>query len=228
MKIPLNRSNQSDLFRPDQAASAATIIGAGGIGSATAVALAKMGAELIILDFDTVQEHNLASQFYRNRDVRPEAPVPKTQALGEILRDFSDAEPTLIAERYVDQPLAGLVIAAVDSMEGRSLIWKQVKDNPAVDLLIDSRMGGDFGMLYCVRPCDPDHAAAYERTLFPDARATPEPCGARAVAYNTFAIGAFIASFARNWWVDREVPWRFSFDLKHLHFQTVSRPPTAT
>jgi NAD(P)-dependent dehydrogenase (short-subunit alcohol dehydrogenase family) len=227
VKQPLNRSNQSDLFLPDQADGPATIIGAGGIGSAAAIILAKMGAPLTILDFDTVQEHNLASQFYRNRDAARNPPVLKTEALREIIEDFSDAQPVMVPERYVDQPLSGLVIAAVDTMEARSLIWQQVRGNVDVDLLIDSRMGGHFGELICVRPCDPDHVAAYESKLFPDSRAAPEPCGARAISYNTFAIGAFIASLARNWWVERSAPWCFRFDLKHLNFLTELKPPSA-
>ena len=40
-----------------------TVIGAGGIGAATAVALAKTGFENItVYDFDTLEEHNIPSQ----------------------------------------------------------------------------------------------------------------------------------------------------------------------
>ena len=40
-----------------------TVIGAGGIGAATVVALAKTGFENItVYDFDTVEQHNLPNQ----------------------------------------------------------------------------------------------------------------------------------------------------------------------
>lgn len=210
----LNRSNQTDLFRPDQADAPATIIGAGGIGSIAAVALAKMGVAATILDFDDVDGANLASQFYRHRDVGR----PKPEAIADIIGEFADMPARPRCERYVDQPLSGLVIAAVDTMSARRAIWESVKWNPSVDLLIDGRMGGQVGVRYAIRPCDPDHVRRYEQTLFSDERAAPEPCGARAIAYTSFICGGFVAKAARDWWVKRSVPGCFRFDLDSLTF----------
>lgn len=210
----LNRSNQTDLFRPEQADVPVTLIGAGGIGSVSAIALAKMGVPAAILDFDEVAGTNLASQFYRHRDVGR----PKPEALAEIIDEFADMPATPSCRRYVDQPLSGLVIAAVDTMSARRAIWENVKWNPSVDLLIDGRMGGQVGVLYAIRPCDPDHVRRYEQSLFSDERAAPEPCGARAIAYTTFICGGFVAKAARDWWVKRSVTGCFRFDLDSLTF----------
>ena len=194
----INRSRQSDLFRPEQALSPVTVIGAGGIGSATALELAKMGARLTVLDFDTLEEHNLASQWYRREDVGK----PKALALAAELKSYADGDVEARCEKYADQPLSGLVVSAVDSMDTRQVIWDQVRYNPAVDVFIDGRMGGLVLTVLAVRPCDPDHVRWYEQHLFPSSRAAAEPCTARAIAFNTFGIGSFIAGIVRNWWVD--------------------------
>ena len=40
------------------------LVGAGGIGAATALCMAKVGFEcLTVMDFDTVEEHNIPNQF---------------------------------------------------------------------------------------------------------------------------------------------------------------------
>lgn len=196
----INRSRQSDLFRPQQALSKVTVIGLGGIGSPTALILAKMGAELTILDFDTVEEHNLASQLYRREDVG----LAKVDALAAQLESYAGAHPETRNERYVDQPLSGLVIAAVDSMEVRKQIWEQVRLNPAVDLFIDTRMGGLVGFLLTARPCNPNDIRWYEKQLFPSSEAASEACTARAIAFNSFGIAAMVAATVRRWWVEGE------------------------
>ena len=56
--------NQSDIFTPIDIPI--HIIGIGGIGSWTAFILAKMGCQDINLyDFDEVEDHNIASQIYK-------------------------------------------------------------------------------------------------------------------------------------------------------------------
>ena len=49
-----------------------TVIGAGGIGAATVVALAKTGFENItVYDFDKVEEHNLPCSSWARSSARP-------------------------------------------------------------------------------------------------------------------------------------------------------------
>jgi len=56
-----------------------TVIGAGGIGAATVVALAKTGFENItVYDFDTIGEHNLPNQLLPVREgIRTHCPIRK-------------------------------------------------------------------------------------------------------------------------------------------------------
>ena len=213
----INRSRQSDLFRPEQALSGVTVIGLGGIGSPTAMILAKMGVELTIIDFDTVEEHNLASQHYRREDVG----LNKVDALSAELERHAGVRPQTRNERYVDQPLSGLVIAAVDSMDVRKQIWEQVRMNPAVDLFIDTRMGGMVGLLLTARPCNIDDVSWYEKQLYPSSEASREACTSRAIAFNTFGIAAMVAATVRRWWVEGERHPILRMDWGCLNFLSV-------
>jgi tRNA A37 threonylcarbamoyladenosine dehydratase len=105
-----------------------TVIGAGGIGAATVVALAKTGFENItVYDFDTVEEHNLPNQllpiWVGDQDTMS---WKKPIALFHLVHDLADISITPVNERYVDQPLGEIVIVAVDSLEARREIWKSV------------------------------------------------------------------------------------------------------
>src|SRR5687768_2873952 len=212
---PLNRSRQQDLFRPDQALSAVTLIGAGGVGSAIGLLLAKMGVpELTVFDFDLVEGHNLPSQLYRREDIGR----PKAEALAEIAKSFADGQIDARAERYADQPLSGLVISAVDSMDVRLSIWERLRFNADVELYVDTRMGANLAVIHCVRPCDPDDVKRYERHLYPSSEASDVPCTARAIVYNTFGVASMVGAIVRKWWLDGGVPKSLKMDFDSLTF----------
>lgn len=196
--VPLDRQRQIDLVDGRKlAALEVTIIGAGGIGSPTAVLLAKMGVERItVWDDDVVEAHNPASQWYRTTDNGRK----KVEALRDIIRDFSGIEIRAVPLRYEGQePLRGIVIAAVDAIDTRTRIWEdQVRDNPAVRLYIEGRMGGETFQIFAVRPCDPDHQERYRQELFPKELTTELPCTARAIIFNTTAIGAEICHLVKR------------------------------
>jgi len=172
-----------------------TVIGAGGIGSPSVVAMAKMGcATITVYDHDVVEVHNLPSQWFRRQDVDR----PKVAALAEIVRDFTGVEITARPEKYTGQPLRGVVIAAVDHMDTRRMIWEAQRERMAVKYHLDGRMGGEQFEIYAIPPCDPDAIARYERTLFPQSEAADLPCTARAVIYNTLEIGAEMAQLVKR------------------------------
>ena len=212
-----NRSRQLDIFRPEQATTPLTIIGAGGVGSTTTVLLAKMGVrDITVIDFDTVDDVNLPSQMYRTEDVGK----LKVTALQEVVGQFTDCKIKTVPEPYKGQPLSGLVIAAVDCMEVRKSIWEAMKHRPEAELLIDARMGGQVMQVLVVRPCDPDDIEHYEQFLFSNDEASPTPCGAQAIAYNTFGIASIVSALTRKWLTDLEVPRRVIGDFNTLSFLT--------
>jgi predicted ThiF/HesA family dinucleotide-utilizing enzyme len=205
---------QADLVTPtDFDKYHITIIGAGGIGSPTTLALSKMGVEkLFIYDDDKVEKHNLPNQMYRVSDIDKY----KVEATKDICNDFAGTPITSYNEKFENQEINGIVISGVDTMKSRSDIWKRMKYNPVVNIYIDARMGAEVCRILTVKPFDPDDVKWYEKTLFTDDKASEEVCTAKSVIYNTFTIAGLIASqvkkFARAQPFAREIV----FDLKNL------------
>lgn len=168
------------------------VIGAGGIGSPTVLTLAKMGVpNITVYDGDDVEAHNLPNQMYRLKDVGK----PKVRALAEIVRDYTGFGITPVNAFFTDQLVNGLVISAVDSMEGehgRSAIWEKMRYNAAVPLYIDARMGAQVLRIHTVSPTNPRDIRWYEKTLYSSGEELP--CTERAIIYTVQGIAALIAN----------------------------------
>jgi molybdopterin/thiamine biosynthesis adenylyltransferase len=193
----MDLTRQLDILHPDKLRSMGPLhlIGAGGIGSPTAMALAKMGVpELHIWDMDTIEPHNLPNQMFRVKDIGK----AKAEALCELCREFAGEDvkciPHIKKIEGKEEGLEGIVISGVDSMASRRCIWEAVRGNLDIPLYIDCRMGGEVGRLIAVDPMSPSDATYYEKTLFSDEEAEPIPCTARAIIYNVFAIASLVAS----------------------------------
>ena len=134
---------QLDIADPSQFKDKSiTVIGAGGIGAATVVALAKTGFENItVYDFDSVEEHNLPNQLLPMW-VRDQYTLQwaKTTTLFHLVHDPADITITPVHKRYVDQPLGETIILAVDSPDARRSIWAQVQGSKDTLFCLDGRM----------------------------------------------------------------------------------------
>jgi hypothetical protein len=205
---------QLDLVRPEQVRHTVNVVGVGGIGSPTALALGKLGCpRLALWDPDTVEPHNLPSQLYRPIDVGH----AKVDALAEIVRAFSPAEVESRPEAVATQRLDGIVVMAVDTMAARTAIWKSaVRYKAAVPLLIDARMGAQVCRVLTIRPTDPDDVRFYESTLYDDAEALDEPCTAQAIVYTTFGVAALIAGQVKRFVAEEPLDADVIFDFVTL------------
>lgn len=178
-----------------------TVIGVGAIGSFVAFSLAKMGVGTIhVYDHDSVEPHNLPQQWYRLKDLTRK----KTDALSELLSEFG-GNVVSHPEKFVAQPLKGIVICAVDSMDARILIWRHIKKSTKVDLFIDGRMGAEVGKVHVVRPTHPDDIKRYEEDLYPSSEAFQAPCTARSTIYCATGLSAFMVAAAAGYLSGRKV-----------------------
>jgi molybdopterin/thiamine biosynthesis adenylyltransferase len=122
-------TRQLDIIPVDVLGEPITIIGAGAIGSFTALSLVKMGfGNIRVFDFDTVDVVNLNSQFYRFKDIGK----LKVRALADLIHEFTDVRIEAIGKPYTGGVFAGIVISAVDSMQIRKLIWDEHVKSPGV------------------------------------------------------------------------------------------------
>ena len=206
---------QVDIISPvDMDAAKVNIIGVGGIGSPTAMALSKMGIpEIEVYDNDVVDTHNLPNQFYRIKDIGNS----KVESLKDICSDFSMGKFTANHEMYEDQDLDGIVVSGVDSMKARKAIWTNgVKYKPSINMYIDARMGAEICRIYTINPTSPDQIKFYESTLYDDEEASEERCTAKAIIYNTFMISSLICNQVKKFLKGEEIVKEIMFDMKNL------------
>jgi hypothetical protein len=202
-----------------------TVIGAGGIGAATVIALAKTGFENItVYDFDTIEEHNIPNQLLPMLIAANEwsgeenwLGRPKVNALHELVYELTGVQIIPVPSRYTNQPLGEIVISAVDSLEARRQIWDQMATSMDTLFYLDGRMAITSMDLYAIDMLNEDAVAKYEPTL--DGKAEELPCTARATMFNSFIIAghlvALLVAYLNGW----KYPWRFYYNVRS--FQTL-------
>lgn len=189
-------TRQFDLIPMEALDKSITIIGAGAVGGWTALSLAKMGFQNItVYDFDHVDTVNLNSQLYRYKDIKK----PKVQALQEIIKDFTDITITAANHAYAGNLLStDILIAAVDSMEVRKMIWDANKNFGMVKTFVDPRMGAETALLYVMRPGDSKDKESYEKTLYSDANAVAEPCTSKSTSYCAMGLSGLVCAQVKS------------------------------
>lgn len=188
-------TRQLDILNPKCLGLPITIIGAGAIGSFTALSLGKMGfTNLHIWDDDVVSVENMNCQFFRTEDIGK----PKVLALGEILCEFVEGSETVsfTPRRFGEKshPMYGAVVVTVDSMKARKTIWERHKGKPKTELYIDARMSAETALLYAFDPADEKSAEMYEKTLYSDASAMRERCTAKSTMYTVLGVASQICA----------------------------------
>lgn len=90
-----------------------TIIGVGAIGRQVALQLTALGVSAIqLIDFDTVECHNVTNQGYRQHDIGQSKVAATTSAISEVDPDIVVAE---IEDRYrIRQNVNDVVFCCVD------------------------------------------------------------------------------------------------------------------
>jgi molybdopterin/thiamine biosynthesis adenylyltransferase len=204
---------QLDILPPEKLAFPITVIGAGAIGSAVVITLAKMGCtDIMVWDDDTIEEHNVSNQMCLVQEIGS----PKTSALMMLTQLLSGITIKTRPERYRGQALSGVVIAATDNMEARQEVWKRAKMNRKIPLLIDARMGAEFARIYSIHPMNADEADFYQENLYSAGEAERLPCSARAIIYCPTIIGGLIALVVKSHAVGEVIPKEVLFDLPSL------------
>ncbi len=196
-KAALNFSAQHNLFDPN-AVQPVVLIGAGAVGSHVGVALSKLGVKkLKVIDRDSVESHNASMSAYRPCDLAR----PKVEALREIVEQCSGVTIEVCASNYNGGPLCGSVVCCVDTMEARQLVWKNVKMNAAVDILIDTRVAEKLVWVFAIDPKDPDDIAYYEHHLRYSSKQAAHPvCGKHGIITVSMIAAARACDLLTTWW----------------------------
>lgn len=208
---------QLDIVPPEKLAFHITVIGAGAIGSAAVLMLAKMGcSDITVWDSDTLEEVNIPNQLCKPSLMGK----PKVEALTELVYELTEVQIKQVNRRYAGQNLEGVVIATVDNMAGRKNVWKRAKLNQKIPLLIDTRMGAEFARIYAVHPMDVADADFYEENLYSANEAERLPCSARSIIYCPMVVAGLIALLVKQYAIGKPLRREILIDLPNLLLQT--------
>ena len=171
----------------------ATVIGVGAIGRQVALQLTAIGVpHLQLIDFDSVETSNLATQGFMQKDLKR----PKVDVTAGFVREMNhDLNVEVILERFKrSTPVGNCVFACVDSIEIRKLIWDSVKNK--VSFYCDGRMSAE--VLRIITACDEKGREYYPQTLFTAQQAHAGPCTAKTTIYcANIAAGFMLAQFTK-------------------------------
>lgn len=211
-------NRQLTLIDPAKLDFSIAVVGAGGIGSWTALALMRLGCQdVTVIDFDVVEEHNVGSQLYTEKDVG----TNKVKALAKKLDNLAanGNKITTISEKMEEGDLYRLlqydvVILAVDDIATRKLIFEALKGTPV--LLIDGRMAGNAIEIYAGLGNNEAFCNFYNTTLFPNEEAVPLPCTERSVVYNCFVMAGMITDLVARRANEQPLPKELVIDLANF------------
>ena len=210
-------TRQLDLIPIEVLGQPITIIGAGAIGSFTALQLAKMGfVDITVFDDDTIEVENMNCQFYRFKDIGKK----KVLALKELIKDFTDVTIEAVSARYESGFFPGIVISAVDSMAVRKLIWDNHKSQSLnTKYIIDPRMGAENAMMYIMSPMREDDIASYEKSLYTDENAVQERCTAKATIYTANLLSGMVSKAVKDIVTNNAYPRTLIWSIAANDFQ---------
>ena len=170
--------------------------GAGGIGSWLSLFLARAGFEVITMDFDRVEEHNLGGQFFKKSNIGQ----TKAEALFKNISEYTTNSINAQANTVTDStPTHEFMFAAFDNMGARRTmfnVWKNSWNEFNFPLLVDGRLGAEYFQIFCVTPLTADE---YEREhLFSDSEVAPAPCSIQQTTHTAAMIAGHMTGFFTN------------------------------
>lgn len=219
----MRHTDTSDLY-PQHLPLPVVLVGAGGIGSNLLPVLVKCGTRrLDIWDDDRVEPVNLQAQHFNFADIGH-------LKCSVLARSALALNPRLVvkmhARRFVaHDSLDGVVIAAVDSMQSRAVIFEAVvRQRERVPLFIDGRLSRTFNEwfeLYCIDPRSEEEVAYYREWLYTDGEALHEPRPTTLSAHTPILLSGVVGALMARWLRDGSHPVKVTFDATVLHAEQV-------
>ena len=187
-------SRQRDIVPAERLAECkVTVIGVGAIGRQVALQFAAMGIQwLQLIDFDMVEESNLASQGYLEDDLQRY----KVDATADLCQQVNHGlETHVVSDRFRrSMEIFDTVFCAVDKIDIRRLVWESVKDR--LSFVADGRMSTE--VLRVLTVCDAKSRQHYPTTLFAAGEAYQGTCTAKSTIYcANIAAGIMLAQFTK-------------------------------
>lgn len=177
------------------------VFGAGGIGSWVTFFLSRIGYQVTLIDFDTVEQHNIGGQFFRVSDIGRF----KIDAVKSVVKMFSDEIINTLNFTVTDSTsfIAGpIVVAAFDNMDARKNLfenWVSRNSNAITQpLFVDGRLTMDTIQIISVPYNDESIDKYRNEYLFNNNSIEEEACTAKQSSHTAGMIGSHIVSIIAN------------------------------
>lgn len=183
------------------------LAGLGGIGSWTALQLARMvPSRMVLYDDDVVEAVNMAGQLYGYNDVGKN----KVNAVSELITSYTSMQSVYaVPEKFTSECEAGdIMICGFDNMEARNTFFNSweahVMCKPEEErrkcLFIDGRLSMDELQVLCMSGEDSYNIMRYRNEfLFSSREAEHTVCSMKQTTYLASMIGSFIVNLFTNW-----------------------------
>lgn len=197
------------------------VIGCGGIGSWASFLMASTDVgQLVLVDHDTVEPHNLGGQLFNKSHIGKN----KVTALYEIITSLCESSTRLVSHSHAFSSggfyLAGphAVISAVDNNDNGRKPITQACIERRVPLLLDARLEPNQLTVFAVRP---DKMQEHLDSIPDDADIPDLDCTFRQTRYSGAMIGGMIVSLFTNYLAGYEVPYKTELYIPAMHFETI-------
>lgn len=187
-------SRQKDVVPPEKLATCdVAVIGVGAIGRQIALQLAAMGVpKLQLIDFDKVEESNIASQGYWEEDIEQPKIAATAAACKRINSGIEVIEHDGRFRRSLE--LGNAVFCCVDDIEIRALIFEALKDK--IEFFADGRMTAET--VRVITAFDDHSKNYYPKTLFTRGEAFEGTCTSKSTIFTAnIAAGLMIEQFTK-------------------------------
>lgn len=209
------RLRQSTLIDGDKLSRRSVcVIGVGGVGSHTALALARMGVtNMKLCDDDAVDTHNVSSQGFNISEIGQKKVDVTAMKCFEAVRVMPYTIPKYITGDSI--PEADVYVLAVDSMESKMEIMKAICAGSMDSIIIVPAMGAEYLTLDVYTGDTTESMKLFESRYFTDEEAMSDPCTAKATIYTTLLAGGFIAKAVKDIVMDKPYTSRLIYDIEN-------------
>lgn len=162
-------------------------------------------SDLTVIDFDTIELHNITSQCYKASQIG----MAKVDALAQVCKEFSeiDIKPINSADLYRPTPI---IISCVDNMDLRLQLIDMCQSD---QIVIEWRMSWVAFEIRTFETTAMNKKIYKEEQWFPQSEVEAPPCTEKSVAFNTFHISSIIWQLVRSIVTWYEYNWFISWDL---------------
>lgn len=199
-----------------------TIFGLGTIGSNTAMCIGKMGVNsLMLVDYDTIELHNIANQIYGLDDIGEF----KTVKCSSLMRTHTSTKVHTYSSKIteetnltnIDYDLTNpIMILALDNLNTRKIIWDKIPDRTWV---IDGRMSGEKITIFRIKKGSNSEVEKDYVNTFTQKIERGE-CGRESISYNGYMCASIIGKLTQEIINKTAEDIEVNVDLKNLLLYT--------